>query len=34
MDPEQLAAVRAMIEGLTPEQQAAMIEQARKLGLL
>ena len=33
MDPGQLAALRATIEGLTPEQQAAMIEQARKLGL-
>jgi hypothetical protein len=33
MDPDQLAALRAMIEGLTPEQQAAMIEQARTLGL-
>jgi hypothetical protein len=33
MGPEQLSALRAMIEGMTPEQQAAMIEQARKLGL-
>ncbi len=33
MDPDQLAAVRAMIEGMTPEQQAEMIEQARKMGL-
>lgn len=34
MGPEQLNALRAMVEGLTPEQQAAMIEQVRKLGLL
>ena len=33
MDTDQIAALRAMVEGLTPEQQAAMIEQARKLGL-
>lgn len=33
MDPEQLAALRAMFEGMTPEQQAEMLEQARKLGL-
>ncbi len=33
MGPEQLSAVRAMIEGMTPEQQAEMVEQARKLGL-
>ncbi len=33
MGPEQLGALRAMIEGLTPEQQAEMAEQARKLGL-
>jgi hypothetical protein len=33
MDPAQLAAIRAMVERMTPEQQAAMIEQARKLGL-
>lgn len=34
LDPEQLAALRAMVEGMTPEQQAEMIEQARKLGLV
>jgi hypothetical protein len=34
MGPEQLAALRAMVEGMTPEQQAEMIEQARKLGLV
>lgn len=33
MSPEQLNAMRAMLEGMTPEQQAAMMEQARKLGL-
>jgi hypothetical protein len=33
MDPEQLAELRSMLEGMTPEQQAAMVEQARKLGL-
>jgi hypothetical protein len=33
MDPDQLAALRAMFEGMTPEQQAEMVEQARKLGL-
>lgn len=33
LSPEQLAAMRAMVEGMTPEQQADMIEQARKLGL-
>jgi len=33
MGPERLAALRAMVEGMTPEQQAAMLEQARKLGL-
>jgi hypothetical protein len=33
MGPDQLAALRAMLEGMTPEEQAAMIEQARKLGL-
>ena len=33
MGPDQLAALRAMFEGMTPEQQAAMLEQARKLGL-
>ena len=33
MSPEQLDAVRAMVEGMTPEQQAEMIEQAKKLGL-
>jgi hypothetical protein len=33
MGPDQLGALRAMVEGMTPEQQAAMIEQARKLGL-
>jgi hypothetical protein len=33
MDPEQLASLRSMVEGMTPEQQAAMVEQARKLGL-
>lgn len=33
MEPDQLAALRAMVEGLTPEQQAEMIEQAKKLGL-
>jgi hypothetical protein len=32
--PEQLASLRAMVEGMTPEQQAEMIEQARKLGLV
>lgn len=32
MGPDQLAALRAVFEGLTPEQQAEMIEQARKLG--
>ncbi len=34
MGPAQLAALRAMLEGMTPEQQAAMLEQARKFGLL
>ena len=34
LGPEQLAALQAMIEGMTPEQQAEMIEQARKLGLV
>ena len=34
MGPEQLNALRAMVEGMTPEQQAEMIEQARKLGLV
>lgn len=34
MSPEQLTAMRGMIEGMTPEQQAEMIEQARKLGLV
>jgi hypothetical protein len=34
MDPEQLATVRAMLDGMTPEQQAAMVEHARKLGLV
>jgi hypothetical protein len=33
MPKEQLAAMRAMVEGMTPEQQAAMLEQARKLGI-
>jgi hypothetical protein len=33
MGPDQLAAVRSMVEGMTPEQQAALVEQARKLGL-
>jgi hypothetical protein len=33
MGPEQLEAVRAMVEGMTPEQQAEMLEQAKKLGL-
>lgn len=33
MGPEQLAAIRAMVEGMSPAQQAAMIEQAKKLGL-
>lgn len=33
MGPEQLEALRAMFEGMTPEQQAEMMEQARKLGL-
>lgn len=34
MGPEQLATVRAMLEGMTPEQQAQMVEQAKKLGLV
>ena len=34
MSPGQLAALRAMVEGMTPEQQAEMIEQAKKLGLV
>jgi hypothetical protein len=34
MGPEQLEAMRAMVEGMTPEQQAEMLEQAKKLGLL
>jgi hypothetical protein len=34
MSPEQLTALRGMIEGMTPEQQAEMIEQAKKLGLV
>jgi hypothetical protein len=34
MAPDQLAALRAMVEGMTPEQQAEMVEQARKLGLV
>jgi hypothetical protein len=33
MGPDQLGALRSMVEGMTPEQQAAMIEQVRKLGL-
>jgi hypothetical protein len=33
MGPDQLAALRAMFEGMPAEQQAEMIEQARKLGL-
>jgi hypothetical protein len=33
MGPDQLAAMRAMFEGMTPEEQAALMEQARKLGL-
>jgi hypothetical protein len=33
MGPDQVSALRAMVEGMTPEQQAAMIEQVRKLGL-
>lgn len=33
MGPEQLAALRAMFDGMTPEEQAEMVEQARKLGL-
>jgi hypothetical protein len=33
MGPDQLAALRAMLEGMTPEQQAEMVEQLRKLGL-
>jgi hypothetical protein len=34
MGPEQLEAMRRMVEGMTPEQQAAMMEQAKKMGLL
>lgn len=34
MGPEQVASMRAMLEGMTPEQQAQMVEQARKLGLV
>jgi hypothetical protein len=33
LGPDQLAAMRAMVEGMTPEEQAAMLDQARKLGL-
>lgn len=33
MDPAQLMAIRTMLESMTPEQRAAMLEQARKLGL-
>lgn len=33
MGPAQLEALRAMLEGMTPEQQAQMVEQAKKLGL-
>jgi hypothetical protein len=33
LGPEQLEAMRAMVEGMTPEQQAEMMEQAKKLGL-
>ena len=33
LDPEQLGALRSMLEGMTPDQQAEMVEQARKLGL-
>jgi hypothetical protein len=33
MSPEQVASLRAMVEGMTPEQQAEMMEQAKKLGL-
>jgi hypothetical protein len=33
MGPDQLATLRAMLEGMTPEQQAALVEQVRKLGL-
>jgi hypothetical protein len=33
MGPDQMAALRAMVEGMTPEQQAEMLEQAKKLGL-
>jgi hypothetical protein len=34
MGPDQLAALRGMVEGMTPEQQAEMVEQIRKLGLV
>ena len=34
LSPEQIEAMRAMVEGMTPEQQAEMMEQAKKLGLL
>lgn len=34
MSPDQLATLRAQVEGMTPEQQAEMVEQARKLGLV
>jgi len=33
LSPEQLESLRGMVEGLGPEDQARMIEQARKLGL-
>jgi hypothetical protein len=33
MGPEQLAKVQSMVAGMTPEQQAEMMEQAKKLGL-
>lgn len=33
MGPEKLAALRTLLESMTPEEQAAMMEQARKLGL-
>jgi hypothetical protein len=34
MSPEQLEAMRAMVEGMTPEQQAEMIDIYNKLGLV
>lgn len=34
LSPEQLQSLQGMVEGLTPEDQERMIEQAKKLGLV